>query len=78
MLKPVAIANGRVVATWGSSKRRGLLEVSVEPLGTLPPEVLTGLQAEAADLARYIGMKHSLQIKEWPASARCQRELITA
>jgi len=64
MLKPVVIANGHVVATWGSSKRRGLLEVSVEPLETLPPEMLTGLQAEAADLARYIGMKHSLQIKE--------------
>lgn len=64
LLKPVVVANGQVVATWSTTKRRALVEVLVEPLGRMSQDVLEGLRSEAADLSRYLGAEHTLNIKE--------------
>lgn len=64
LLKPVVVANGQVVATWSTTKRRALVEVLVEPLEQMSQDMLEGLSREAADLSRYLGAEYTLNIRE--------------
>jgi hypothetical protein len=53
-LHPTVAADGGIVATWRSERRRGRLEVEVEAFGALEPEVRARLAEEAADVARFL------------------------
>jgi hypothetical protein len=54
-IKPTLCVDGRAVATWSITRRANGLEVAVEPFGELPDPVRPGLEAEVADLGRFLG-----------------------
>ena len=60
LLRPTLLVDGRVLGTWRSSRRRDRLELVVEPFDELAPEVRAGLEAEAADVGRFLGLDASL------------------
>jgi Winged helix DNA-binding domain len=51
MFHPFAMANGRAVAKWGMPGG----EVTVEPLESIPARVSAALEADAADVTRFLG-----------------------
>jgi winged helix DNA-binding protein len=57
MLRAVATADGRAVATWSARRRDGRLAVTVEPFGRIPARARAALDAEAADVARFEGLE---------------------
>ncbi len=62
ILHPALLVDGRAVGTWKSLRKKNHLEVIVEPFDQLAPEVYPGLEAEVADLARFLEVKASLQV----------------
>ena len=66
LLKPTLLVNGRVVGTWKSKRQKNRLDVLLEPFDQLAPEVQPGLQAEVADLGRFLGVQTTLQLMPSP------------
>jgi len=62
ILHPTLLVDGRVVGTWKSERKKSHLDMLVEPFNQLAPEVYSGLEAEAADLARFVGMPITLHV----------------
>ncbi|HEX9132537.1 MAG TPA: winged helix DNA-binding domain-containing protein [Ktedonobacteraceae bacterium] len=60
IVHPTLLADGRVLGTWKSKRLKNHLDVLVEPFDQLAPAVYAGLEAEVADLARYLGVKATL------------------
>ena len=54
-IKPTLTVNGRATATWATARTRQRLKVTVEPFDELSGEVRAGLEAEVADLGRFLG-----------------------
>jgi Winged helix DNA-binding domain len=52
VIAPAILAGGRVVGRWSQRRSGDVLTVTVEPFGRLP----SGLDEEAADLGRYLGL----------------------
>src|SRR5215472_750368 len=63
ILHPTLLVDGRAVGTWKSLRKKNYLEVIVEPFDQLTPEVYPGLEAEVADLARFLEMPASFQVQ---------------
>jgi Winged helix DNA-binding domain len=60
---PVVVVDGRVAGTWRARRAGGRLEVAVEPFaGRLPPGAGPGLEAEAADLGRFLAAETRLAL----------------
>jgi Winged helix DNA-binding domain len=60
---PVVVVDGRVAGTWRGRRAGGRLEVAVEPFaGRLPPGARPGLEAEAADLGRFLAVETRLAV----------------
>jgi hypothetical protein len=53
MIRPVAVADGVAVGTWSSRRRGGRLQVDIESWDDVTADVRAGLDAEAADVARF-------------------------
>jgi hypothetical protein len=64
LIHPVLLVDGVVGGTWRSERRREGLTVEVVPFAPLPDAVGRGLQAEAADLARFLGTPAALRVGE--------------
>ncbi len=62
MLHPTVLVDGRVVAIWKNERKKNSLHVMVEPFDQLTSEVYPGLEAEVADLARFLGEYTSLHV----------------
>lgn len=62
IVHPTLLVDGRVLGTWKSQQQKNLLNVRIEPFGSLAPEVHVGLEAEVADVGRFLGVDASLQI----------------
>lgn len=62
ILHPALLVDGRAVGTWKSLRKKNHLDVIVEPFDRLAPEVYPGLEAEVADLARFLQVEASLQV----------------
>src|SRR6266699_746397 len=62
ILHPALLVDGRAVGTWKSLRKKNHLDVIVEPFDRLAPEVYPGLEAEVADLARFLEVQASLQV----------------
>ena len=62
ILHPALLMDGRAVGTWKSLRKKNHLDVIVEPFAQLAPEVYPGLEAEVADLARFLEVETSLQV----------------
>ncbi len=56
------VVDGRVVGTWKTAQRGGTLEVSIEPFEQLPLTLIPLLEAEAADLGRFLGCEARLSL----------------
>jgi hypothetical protein len=60
---PVVVVDGRVAGTWRARRAGGRLEVAVEPFaGRLPRRARPGLEAEAADLGRFLAVESRLEV----------------
>jgi Winged helix DNA-binding domain len=53
IVRAVATADGRAVATWSARRRGGRLRVELDPFGRLPAGAAEALRTEAADVARF-------------------------
>ncbi len=56
MIRPALVVNGQAVGTWKSTQRKKQLDVVVEPFEQLYPGVQPALEAEARDIARFLGI----------------------
>jgi Winged helix DNA-binding domain len=61
-IKPTLTVDGRAVAAWSSTRRARRLVVAVEPFGELPAALHAGLEAEVADLGRFLEVPASLTL----------------
>ena len=64
MVQPALLVDGRVVGTWRQQRRRDRLTVQVEPFGPLGRAVMPGLEAEVADLGRFLDAEATLALVE--------------
>jgi DNA glycosylase AlkZ-like len=61
IVHPALLVDGQVVGTWKSQRVKDHLDVRIEPFGALAPEVQAGLEAEVADIGRFLRVQTSLQ-----------------
>jgi hypothetical protein len=59
-IHPAVVVDGRVVGAWRARRAGDRLEVTVEPFGRLPSGSRPGLEAEVADLGRFLGVEARL------------------
>src|SRR6266702_5337650 len=62
IVHPTVLVDGRTVGTWKSKREKNHLVVIVEPFEQLAPEIYIGLEAEAEDIARFLGVKVRLEV----------------
>jgi hypothetical protein len=62
MLKPVLLAEGRVLGIWKSMRKKDQLEIIVEPFEQLTPQVRAELEADATSLGRFLGIQATVNI----------------
>ncbi len=60
MIRPALLVNGQAIGTWKSSLRKQQLDIVVEPFEQLSPDVQPRLEAEAADMARFLGRQSAV------------------
>jgi hypothetical protein len=63
VIRPALLVDGRVAGTWRLVRQRARLEVSVAPFAGLAPGVLEALEAEAADVARFLALPGTLKVE---------------
>jgi Winged helix DNA-binding domain len=62
-IHPAVVVDGRVAGTWRARRAGDRLDVTVEPFGDrLPPGTGPGLDAEVADLGRFLGVEARLRL----------------
>lgn len=61
-LRPAVLVDGRVAGTWRLDRSRKASTVLVEPFDRLSPDVADMLEAEAGDIARFLGADVRLRI----------------
>jgi hypothetical protein len=68
IIHPVLLVDGQAQGTWKTRRRsqrgRPVLEVQVQPFERLAGEILPLLEAEAADLGRFLGDQSALALAE--------------
>jgi hypothetical protein len=62
IIRPMALVDGRARATWRSTRQRDRLTIVVEPFDELAPDVPSGLEDEARDIGRFLGLTSALRI----------------
>ncbi len=66
LLSPVLLVDGLAVGTWKTKQQKQHLEVILQPFDQLPPDLQPGLQAEIADLGRFLEVETALQVMPPP------------
>lgn len=64
IINAALLVDGQARGTWKIQQRRGGLEVQVEPFEPLAEALLPGVEAEAADVGRFLGMEAVLSVKK--------------
>jgi hypothetical protein len=64
ILNAALLVDGQARGTWKIQRRRGRLEVQVEPFEPLDQELLPLIEAEASDVGRFLGMDAGLIVKK--------------
>ncbi|HTQ85842.1 MAG TPA: winged helix DNA-binding domain-containing protein [Candidatus Solibacter sp.] len=54
---PVVLVGGSIAGTWTHRLRRGCAEISVQPFGRVSRAVRGGIEEQAEDVARFLGVK---------------------
>ncbi len=62
IIHPTLIADGRILGTWKTARRRASLEVNIEPFPPLPDALLPGLEREAAQIGRFLNSSAILRV----------------
>jgi len=62
LIQPAVVVDGRVVGTWRQRRGGRRLTVTVEPFERLDRAILPGLEAEAADVGRFLGTETALAV----------------
>jgi hypothetical protein len=62
MVQPALLVDGRVLGTWRQQRRRDRLAVEVEPFEPLDRALLPAVEAEAADLGRFLGAEATVAV----------------
>jgi hypothetical protein len=62
LLYPTLLVNGRAGGVWSAKRRGSRLEVVVEPFAGLTAEIHHGLEAEVADLSRFLETQVTLSV----------------
>ena len=62
IVHPTLLVDGQVVGTWKSQRQKNHLDVRIEPFSSLALEVQSGLEAEVADMGRFLGVQAKLQV----------------
>lgn len=61
-LHPAVLLDGRAIATWRTDRRASGLRLTVEPFSRLDPALAPALDAEAADVARFLATPTELVV----------------
>jgi hypothetical protein len=56
-VQPAVLVNGRVIGTWRRQRRGDRLDIGLEPFEGLPVDAAGPLEREAADVARFLGVR---------------------
>jgi hypothetical protein len=64
IIHPVLLVNGQAQATWKLIARKRYLEIEIEPFEPLDPALRPYIDAEVADIARFLGQKTTWTIPE--------------
>jgi hypothetical protein len=64
ILNAALLVNGQARGTWKIQRRRGRLEVQVEPFEPLAAALLPLVEAEVSDVGRFLGVEAALVIKK--------------
>ncbi|MHB8598755.1 MAG: winged helix DNA-binding domain-containing protein [Ktedonobacteraceae bacterium] len=62
IVHPTLLIDGQVVGIWKGQQQKNHLNVQIEPFDSLASEIYPGLEAEMADIGRFLGVGASLQI----------------
>ncbi len=62
IIHPALLVNGHAEGLWKIARRKDRIEVGVTPFEPLGDEIMPGLEAEAADVARFLGAEATLSI----------------
>jgi Winged helix DNA-binding domain len=62
IIHPAVLVDGRVAGTWRLRRGRGPAAVAVEPFEALDRDLLPALDAEAADIGRFLGIDTVLSV----------------
>ena len=63
ILHPTVLVDGRAVGIWKSKQQKNHLDIIVEPFDQLISEVYQGIEAEVADLARFLDVQITYHIE---------------
>jgi hypothetical protein len=62
VLYPTLVVDGEVVATWKLERRRDRVTVRLAPLAELSGMVVRRAEAEAQDVARFLGAREAILV----------------
>lgn len=68
LISPIVLVGGRVAATWKPERNARETVVRVTPIGELDPALVPALEAEAADVGRFLGVTARLVVEPTPES----------
>jgi hypothetical protein len=63
-VQPAVLVDGYVAGTWRQRRKKGRLVVEVQPFEPLPDESLPALEAEAADIGRFLSTDTELGVAQ--------------
>lgn len=63
LLHPTLLVDGRAAGTWKTQRKGSHLDLLVSPFDSLAPEALPGLEAEATDVGRFMGLETTLHVE---------------
>ncbi|HYP40830.1 MAG TPA: winged helix DNA-binding domain-containing protein [Chloroflexia bacterium] len=61
VLRPAVLLDGFAVGTWKITRHRARIDVVIEPFEPIAPETHAGLEEEAGDIARFLGVAGRLE-----------------
>jgi hypothetical protein len=62
MIRPVVLLDGRVVGTWALTRSKG--RVTVTPFTRITAAVRAGVEAEVADIGRFLGAELEVAVEQ--------------
>lgn len=68
MVHPMLLVNGQVRGVWKMEQKKGALELRVQPFTALESKTRPGLEAETANIARFLGLEAHITVENPPGA----------